>query len=116
MSQIVTARRAFIAVIHVFLFAAAYVLALLLRFDLDVPTAVWKLSIRWLPFAVAIYFAVFMFLRMFTGSWRYVGVTDLLQILRASAIAGTLSGAGWYFTSVEKGFPRSVFVLHAAAV
>src|SRR5687767_10787300 len=91
MSQIITPRRVVIALIHIALFGAAYVLAFLLRFDLAVPGAVWRLGLRWMPFAVAIYFAVFTFLRMFTGSWRYVGVTDLLQILRASALAGGLS-------------------------
>lgn len=113
MSQIVTRRRVIIALIHVALFSLAYVLAFALRFDFAPPPVAVSLALRWMPYAVAIQFVVFAFFRMYAASWRYVGVTDLLQILRASAVAGLLSAVGCYFAHLQF-FPRSVFILHAA--
>ena len=115
MSKIFTRRRALVSLIHIALFGLAYAVAFGLRFDFEPPAAVVDLGLRWFPAAVAIQCLVFGFLGMFSASWRYVGVSDFIQIAKASGLAGTISAVGWYLTAPAVGYPRSVFILHATA-
>lgn len=103
-------RMILVAGVHTVLFAAAYVGAYVVRFDLNVPDAwidtVWK----GLPIIVGIKLVVFGLFRMYQGWWRYVSLYDLVELARALAVSGALFLAVCIFGEVLSP-PRSIYVL-----
>ena len=85
-------------------------LSFLLRFDLDVPEEEWERLARAIPILLAVRLAAFGFWRLFEGMWRYVSVSDLIAIAKAT-IVGTMGFVTLEILIEGPGFPRSVFVL-----
>ena len=94
----------------------AYVGAFLLRFDFGIPSAFREPFLATLPATVAIHYAAFHAFKLTRGWWRYVGIGDFLNALKA-ACAGAL-GLAAYLAVVrpDVAFPRSVLVLNAVLV
>src|SRR5262245_37540748 len=94
----------------------AYTLALLLRFDFTIPAAYESLFVKTLPAATLIQYASFYAFKLTRGWWRYVGISDFLNAIKA-AVVGALGLATFVFLfHRHEHFPRSVFILNAVLV
>ena len=83
--------------LHVVVFAAVFWAALLMRFTLDIPQKYQTLFWQSLPFVVATKVVVFYALRSFHGWWRYVHFSDVVSLVRSSAVASLAVIALDYF-------------------
>jgi FlaA1/EpsC-like NDP-sugar epimerase len=96
-------RKMFIILAHVGTFAAALAMAFLFAFVYE-----RGLERRWAayPFLILlaatlpVKLAVFAYFKQYRGWWRYVGVSDLLKIAKASLVSTILLVALWYGYSV----------------
>jgi len=114
--QAMVPRAWLLALGHFLVFAVAYWLAWLLRFDFDIPPDM--LSSFWssLPWAVGVQLLVFCLLGQFHGWWRYVTFTDLMALLRASAMSlFGLAAINFFFHSPFQ-IPRSVLILNVILI
>ncbi len=94
----------------------AYASAFLLRFDLTMPHPFAGMFLVTLPVAIAIQYAAFYGFKLTRGWWRYVGVVDFLNAVKA-AFVGAL-GLGTYVILFYRhgGYPRSVLLLNAGLI
>jgi len=90
--------------------ALAWVLAYWLRFNLDLPDQYLRGMLSGLAWVVPLHAAVFLFLGVYRGMWRYVSVKDLQRIVLAVALAAALVGAGVFMFQLGD-VPRSVLIL-----
>lgn len=91
---------------------AANLWAFMFRFDWTLPEKEVPHLLYGLPIVCAAYLLSFLALRTHRSVWRFAGVEDLRQIIKASALGGGLHGfalvlLGWH------SYPRSVLVLTA---
>lgn len=111
-------RRPLIAVLHACLAIAAWIGSFGIRVDFDVFEPFRSAMFTMLPAVVLIKLVVFYAFRLFQGWWKYVGLTDLIDIAKAAivgtfcVIIATLAVYGRALT-LDGGetFPRSVFLL-----
>jgi FlaA1/EpsC-like NDP-sugar epimerase len=96
--------------------AVAYAVAYLLRFDFALPAAYRHQLLVTMPAAIAIHYGAFYAFKLTRGWWRYVGVTDFLNAVKA-AFVGAL-GLGAYLLIFERGsfFPRSVLFVNMVLI
>ena len=111
-------RRPMIVLLHVCLTVAAWVGSFAIRLDFNIIEPYRSAMFAILPAAIIIKLAVFYGFRLFQGWWKYVGLSDLIDIGRATAlgtlcvILATLAMYGWSMALPgAETFPRSVFVL-----
>jgi FlaA1/EpsC-like NDP-sugar epimerase len=97
--------------LHIAIFTAAWILAWLARFDLDLPRDRWSAAVRLLPLLLLVKSAAFLSLGLFRGWWRYVSIQDIRPIAAGCGL-GTLLlvGAGTLLPGFES-VPRSVYLL-----
>src|SRR5262249_43403000 len=94
----------------------ALVGAFLLRFDLSIPEPTRQNLYAVLVPSIIIHYAAFRAFTLTRGWWRYVGVTDFVNAVKA-AVAGALGLAAFVGLFVRhSGFPRSVIVLNAVLI
>jgi FlaA1/EpsC-like NDP-sugar epimerase len=105
------ASRAWIlAIIHGFIFAVAYWLAYLLRFDFSVPPDSVALFWSTLIWVIDLKLLVFYLLAQYHGWWRYVTFADLAALLRAATISLlVLTAVNFFFRTPQ--IPRGVLIL-----
>ena len=87
--------------------------AYLVRFDFSLPDYYLALFWRGLPLALIIKIPVFFFFDLYRGMWRYTGVTDLVNVLKAAAFSSLLFIAAVTFHERMAGYSRSIFVIDA---
>jgi FlaA1/EpsC-like NDP-sugar epimerase len=106
-----------LALVHLVVFAAAYWVAYLLRFDFAIPaddTITFKYTIAW---AVGIKLVIFCLLGHYHGWWRYVTFTDLAALLRAAALSVVIMATfNFFFVRPPCQIPRSVIILDGILV
>ncbi len=90
--------------------ALAWVLAYWLRFNLDLPDLYLRGMLSGLAWVVLLHAAVFLFLGVYRGMWRYVSVKDLQRIVLAVSLAAALVGAAVFMFQLGD-VPRSVLIL-----
>jgi len=112
-SWIVKYRKILILLSQTALFACTYYLGFLLRFDFVVADHFQSVFISTLPLVLIIKFATFYYFRLFRGWWRYVGMSDLLDIIKASFLSAVLISIAVYIQNGLSfvGYPRSVFII-----
>ena len=107
--SIVQARRPFIVLAHVLIFALSLVLAYALRFDGAIPSD----YLERLPLLVVLVVlgktASFAYFRLFTGLWRYTSFGDVVDIIKATT-------TGLFLFIILAAFsgnsiPRSIYLL-----
>jgi FlaA1/EpsC-like NDP-sugar epimerase len=76
-----------VAIGHLAVFALVFWLAMLLRFDFPLPRDEAAKFWAWLPWILAIKFAVFFLLGHYDGWWAYVTFSDLIALIRTSLVA-----------------------------
>ena len=97
--------------VHLVCFAAAYMLALLVRFEFLIPP--FHLSNYWatLPWVCGIKLVIFLLMGNFFGWWRYVTFADLTALLRAAGLSTLLiAGIDYLFMNAVQ-IPRSVVLM-----
>lgn len=103
-------RMSMVAVMHLVLFASAFICAYFIRFDFNIPEQWQETMWRTLPLIVACKLLVFGLLRMYQGWWKYVSLYDVVALFRALVIASTVFVFGNLFTKFVV-LPRSIYVL-----
>ena len=107
---IIRRRRPLIVAAHAVLFSIAYALAFGLRFDFQIPPSEYRNLAAGLPWTVVLQLTAVAFFRLYEGLWRYVGIRDVVQLVKAVTIGSAVSAAG-LLLFVGSGFPRSVLIL-----
>jgi FlaA1/EpsC-like NDP-sugar epimerase len=100
-----------ILLLDVVLLSGAFYLSHLIRFDFDIP--VWAVTRfrEWLVFVVAGKLASFYFFGLYKGMWRYTGINDLLNVVKASTVASLILIAVVLYTTRFEQVSRSVFII-----
>ena len=91
--------------------ALAWVLAFLLRFNLEIPPDFERTMLYTLPWAVASYCAAFLAFGLYRGLWRFASLPDLRRILVAVGIAALTVPALFLLARVTVVVPRTVYLL-----
>jgi len=96
------------------LLALAYYLAYAVRFESLYLGANELLVIKQtIVYILPCKFAVFSFFKLYRGMWRYTGIIDLLNVIKAVAVSSLIIIAAILMLSRFHGFSRSVFVIDA---
>jgi FlaA1/EpsC-like NDP-sugar epimerase len=103
-------RRLITITAHAALWTAGLAVALMLRFDGDVPRPYQQLAWRLLPALLVIRIASFWVSGLFHGILRYAGMTELKAILRATTL-GSLVVAAFAYLMNRLALPRSVYLI-----
>src|SRR5690625_423195 len=108
-------RAAILVVVHIYLFAAAYLVAFLFRFDFEIPVAYQSIFWRSLVAMLFIKTAVFAAMKGFSGWWRYVSLYDVIALANALAVGSLLfMVVNTFLVAGPAGFPRSIYLLDFA--
>ena len=104
-------RKQLIVLAHIIAFALSLMLSFLLANNMQIRRS-WLIG-QYPPLLllfVIIKVLVFGFFKQYRGWWRYVGISDLIGILRASLVSTLLIVALWYAfmstTTIRKEFPN----------
>ena len=104
-------RIAALIVVHLAVFAVAYLGAFAFRFDFQVPEPMREAMWQGLPVIVAVKTGVFASLKMFQGWWRYVSLYDVIAVAHALAIGSIVFFGVHYFAVRPEAFARSIYLL-----
>lgn len=110
LERVLPYRRPLIVAVHATLVAVAYFLAFVLRFDFRIPAAEGHRFLQTVPLLLLVRLAIFGWLNVFEGLWRYVSMRDILTILKAGTLGSLIFSAGVLMVWGH-GFPRSVLLL-----
>lgn len=100
-------RKPLIILAHIAMFAASLVLSLLLANNMQIRRS-WVveqfpvLAVMFIP----IKFVVFAIFKQYRGWWRYVGISDLTGILRASLLSTFIIVVLWWLVGIRVEFIR----------
>jgi FlaA1/EpsC-like NDP-sugar epimerase len=105
-------RKILIVLLQALLVIATYYMAFALRLDFSVDARSHTLFLLSLPWVLAIKLVVFRSCGLLQGWWRYAGMSDLVDITKASLISSGLVYAGlWAGLWPRPGYPRSVVLI-----
>lgn len=110
-SKLLHHRTWLIALFQAALILTALVLAWLLRFDFSLPDR--RLLFSAAPLLIAIRLAAIGKLGLFHGWWRYTGINDAVDVVRAIAIGSAGFLLVMRFSLGVVAFPRTVYILEA---
>ncbi len=110
-SRILKYRKVVIVLSQIALLTLAYYFSFLLRFDFQLGGSYQAVFLQTLPIALGIKLLTFFYFRLFRGWWRYVGMSDLLDIIKAALASSVLLYGVIYSTRGLIGYPRSVFII-----
>lgn len=91
--------------------AAAHVLSFLLRFDVDAAQVPWRAVWETLPLLVAVNMTALGVFGLHRGLWRYVGILEFVQILKAATVGFMLFVPLVLLIFGGAEVPRGVFLL-----
>lgn len=112
MTRFLDYRKTYILALQACLFAASYYGSFLLRFDFRIDGRYQHLLWTTLPMATAIELVVFSAFGLVRGWWRYVGMSDALDIGRASLTSIACLYVAMEFVVRVQDYPRSVLVIN----
>jgi FlaA1/EpsC-like NDP-sugar epimerase len=100
-------RKLLIVLAHIAAFAVSLLLAFLVLNDMRLERY-WLIEYyaRFIGFFIIIKLIVFGLFKQYRGWWRYVGISDLLGILRASFVSTLIIVAFWFLAVPQIGFIR----------
>jgi len=104
-------RRPIIVLSQACLLAFTYYSSFMLRLDLNLLQPHRRIFFATLPLVLLIKLLVFTYFRLFSGWWRYVGMSDLLDITKAAIVGAPLTYAAIGLTHGFSDYPRSIFVI-----
>jgi len=92
------------------LIGLAFTLAFLIRFD-GLPSEYVSAISRALPILIPLKLGAFFYFGLYRGLWRYVGMQDIINIIKAVSLSSLLSVVVVTMLFRFEGYPRSVFVI-----
>jgi FlaA1/EpsC-like NDP-sugar epimerase/UDP-N-acetylmuramyl pentapeptide phosphotransferase/UDP-N-acetylglucosamine-1-phosphate transferase len=104
-------RRPVIIVSQATLLAFTYYASFMLRLDLSLQDPYRSVFFATLPIVLLLKLLLFAYFRLFSGWWRYVGMSDLLDITKAALLGAPLMYAVVSLTHGLLWYPRSVFLI-----
>ena len=107
-------RKTLITILQTALVVATYYLSFLLRFDFKLDAVTSHLFLVTVLLVVAIKLPIFYFFGLLRGWWRYVGMSDLLDIGEASVGCSALLYLILIATHAFPGYARSVILMDLA--
>jgi FlaA1/EpsC-like NDP-sugar epimerase len=111
LAMLLSPRSALVLLFDLGAVAAAWLLAYVLRFNLDVPQEYAVSALQALLWVLPAYGVVFLLSGLYRGVWRFASLPDMLRIARAVAMGGAGVALGAYLLQMELAPPRSVIVL-----
>ena len=102
-------RKPLIILAHIIAFSASLMLSFLILNDMKFPGLWFKHYPRFLPLFIAVKLVVFGLFKQYRGWWRYVGISDLLGILRASLASTIIIVVLWFALVPNIGLLRANF-------
>jgi FlaA1/EpsC-like NDP-sugar epimerase len=106
-----TYRRAFVVGLHLLLVIASNYFAFWLRFDGTIPADELVRLTQTLAWLVVIRGVIFIPFRLYSGLWRYTGITELCNILMAVVSSTTAFYLVQHWGLRLTGYSRSVFLI-----
>lgn len=94
-----------------FFLIGAHYLAYVIRFEGHIDPAQWTNIKTILPVIIILKIFIFYFFKLYRGMWRYTGITDLINILKAALISSAIIVVAIVAVNRFQGFSRSVFIL-----
>jgi len=88
----------------------AYLLAMVLRFDGDIPARFLRGYLAVTPWFTALTLIGFLLSGLYHGLWRYASTVTLFQVLKGATLSGAALVVIMFFTS-EPLFPRSFIIV-----
>ena len=82
-----------------------------LRFDFQLPSYFFDKAIKILPFIIGIKLIAFHYFDLYRGMWRFTGIMDLVNIIRAASISTLFIILTLLMTTHFQGYPRSAFLI-----
>jgi FlaA1/EpsC-like NDP-sugar epimerase len=106
----------FVMVVDVLIFSVSFYSAHLVRFDFNIPNYFISAFWRILPVAILIKLVLFYWFDLYRGMWRYTGLADLFNIIKATSLSSlAVIAVILYSTRFDstrfEGFSRSVFII-----
>jgi FlaA1/EpsC-like NDP-sugar epimerase len=108
---IIRLRRPIVVALHLVLIPVVYYAAFALRFDFDIPESSARIFWATLPYVLVSRIVAFAAFGLFRGWWRYVGMTDLVNLFKAISVSSAALMLALFMTQDFSGFPRSVLLL-----
>ncbi len=97
-------------IVDCILISCTFVGAFIIRFD-GLPAEYFPAIVQALPLLLPLKLALFFYFGLYRGLWRYVGIQDLLNILKAVTLGSLVSVVLMVMVFRFEGYPRSVFVI-----
>jgi FlaA1/EpsC-like NDP-sugar epimerase len=107
-------RKTLITILQTLLVVVIYYGSFLLRFDSKLDAATTNLFLATVPVVIVIKLPIFYLFGLLRGWWRYVGMSDLLDIGEASLTSSVLLYTTFVFARVFPDYPRSVIAIDLA--
>src|SRR5271166_7198155 len=101
-------RMPIIVLSQIILICASYYASFVLRLDSNFDASAHSLFWQTLPLVIVVKLVIFYHFGLLRGWWRYVGMSDVLNITSAIALSSTLLFTVIVFVVAMKGYPRSV--------
>lgn len=97
--------------IDIILLISSFYIAHLIRFDFSIPDRFFLAFIRLFPIVIGVKITAFFFFDLYNGMWRYTGISDLLNVIKASTASTLIIILFILYSSLFVGFSRSVFII-----
>jgi len=94
----------------VLVFCSIYI-AHLIRFDFDIPESNWNSFLFILPYLFCVKIICFYFFDLYRGMWRYTGLNDLLNIVKAVTASSFCIVVVVLYVNRFESVSRSVFII-----
>jgi len=92
------------------LIALSFTVAFAIRFD-GLPSAYMGIIAQSLPILIPIKLVVFFYFGLYRGLWRYIGIQDLMNIVKAVTVSTILSVVVMTMFFRFEGYSRAVFLI-----
>ncbi|MCD4678247.1 MAG: polysaccharide biosynthesis protein [Desulfobacula sp.] len=73
-----------VLVIDIILLFCSIYIAFLIRFDFAIPESHWNIFLSIIPYLLCVKLLCFYFFDLYRGMWRYTGINDLINIVKAT--------------------------------
>jgi len=113
MKKILSKKIFVLILIDIVLLAISYLLANVVRFDAKIGASELMVIKQTIVPIILCKMVVFYFFNLYRGMWRYVGIVDLFNVIKAVAVSFVIIVTVILMFSRFQGFSRSVFVIDA---